>query len=56
MFEFFSRELYDETKDEAERNAGLQLALPDKKLLFIDPAVREAIKEFIKDRQLALRG
>ncbi|RSH83453.1 RNA polymerase II transcription factor B 52 kDa subunit [Apiotrichum porosum] len=56
MFEFFSRELFDETRDEAERNAGLHLALPAKKLLFVDPNVREAIKDFIKDKQVQLRG
>lgn len=56
MFEFFSKELYEETRDEADRNAGLQLAVPAQKLLFIEPTVREAIKDFIKDKQIQLRG
>jgi len=56
MFSFFSKELYEETRDEAERNAGLQLAVDSKKLLFIEPHVREAIKEFIKAKQVQLRG
>jgi transcription initiation factor TFIIH subunit 4 len=56
MFEFFSKELYEETRDEVIRNAGLQLAVDSDKLLFIEPTVREAIKEFIKGKQRQLRG
>lgn len=56
MFEFFSKELFEETRDEAERNAGLQLALPKEKLLFVDPTMREAMKDFIKDKQEQLRS
>lgn len=56
MFEFFSKELFDETRDEAERNAGLQLAMPKEKLLFVDPALREAMKDFIKEKQEQLRS
>ncbi|KAL1407463.1 RNA polymerase II transcription factor B 52 kDa subunit [Vanrija albida] len=56
MFEFFSKELFEETREEAKRNDCLFLAVPDKKLIFIDPAFREAIKDFIKDKQAQLRG
>ncbi|KAL7422462.1 RNA polymerase II transcription factor B 52 kDa subunit [Cryptotrichosporon argae] len=56
MFEFFSKELFEEAENEARTIAGLQLAVPQQKLLFIDPAVREAMKDFIKDKQVQLRG
>lgn len=55
-FEFNSKELFDDTKAEAERNDGLLHAHPGKKWLFLDPAIREPIKEFIKGRQVLLRG
>lgn len=56
MFEFFSKELFDEARDEATRMGCLQLALPKEKLLFVDPDTREAMKDFIKEKQEQLRG
>lgn len=55
-FEFRSKELYEDTKAEAERNAGLLLAVPNKKLLLLDPTIREAIKDYIQGRQVQLRA
>jgi transcription initiation factor TFIIH subunit 4 len=56
MFEFFSKELFEDTEAEAKRYDGLILSLPDKKLLFIDPSIKEGIKDFIRGQQLQLRG
>lgn len=57
MFEFQSKELFEETLDEAKRYDGLlhSVRKDDTKLLFIDPAIKDAIREFLKDRQEQLR-
>ncbi|KLT45196.1 Tfb2-domain-containing protein [Cutaneotrichosporon oleaginosum] len=56
MFEFFSKELFDEARDEATRMGVVLLALPKEKLLFVDPDSREAMKDFIKEKQEQLRS
>jgi hypothetical protein len=56
MFEFFSKELFDEARDEAKRNGVLLVDLPKDKLLFVHPEAREAMKDFIKEKQEQLRG
>lgn len=53
MFDFFSKELFEDTETEAKRYAGLLLSVPEKKLLFVDPRIRDAIKDFIKSQQLS---
>lgn len=56
MYQFFSKELFDEASDEAERNASLHYASAAQKLLFVDPNFREPLKEFIREKQIQLRG
>nr|ODN91824.1 transcription initiation factor TFIIH subunit 4 [Cryptococcus depauperatus CBS 7841] len=56
MFEFFSKELFDDTAQEAKTNAALQHAATSQKVLFIEPHTRPAITEFIRQRQQVLRG
>ncbi|KAK8858851.1 hypothetical protein IAR55_003081 [Kwoniella newhampshirensis] len=56
MFEFFSKELFDDTEAEAKANAALQLAVPGQKLLFIEPQTKPAITEFVRERQNLLRS
>ncbi|WRT68056.1 uncharacterized protein IL334_005031 [Kwoniella shivajii] len=56
MFEFFSKELFEDTEAEANANAALQLALPKEKFLFIEPQTKSAITEFVKERQNQLRS
>ncbi|BEJ08611.1 hypothetical protein CcaverHIS641_0507050 [Cutaneotrichosporon cavernicola] len=56
MFEFFSKELFDDAQDEATRMGCLQLGLPKEKLLFVDPDARESMKDFIKEKQEQLRN
>jgi transcription initiation factor TFIIH subunit 4 len=57
MFEFQSKELFEETLDEARRYDGLlhSVRKDDTKLLFIDPAIKDAIREFLQERQQQLR-
>lgn len=57
MFEFQSKELFEETLDEAKRYDGLlhSVRKDDTKLLFIDPAIKDAIREFLQERQQQLR-
>jgi transcription initiation factor TFIIH subunit 4 len=56
MLSFFSKELYEDTRDEAKRNAGLQHCDDAQKIIFIEPTIREAIREFIQARQSELRA
>jgi transcription initiation factor TFIIH subunit 4 len=56
MFEFFSKELYDDTEAEAKRYDGLLLAVPSAKLLFIDPAIKEPLRDYVQGQQRELRG
>ncbi|EIW67546.1 hypothetical protein TREMEDRAFT_33390 [Tremella mesenterica DSM 1558] len=56
MFEFFSKDLYEDTEAEAKRYDGLLLAVPKDKLLFVNPSVKDAIKDFVKGQQRQLRG
>ncbi|KIR27459.1 transcription initiation factor TFIIH subunit 4 [Cryptococcus deuterogattii 99/473] len=56
MYEFFSKELFDDTVNEAKANAALQHAATSQKLLFIEPHTKPAITEFVKQRQNVLRG
>jgi transcription initiation factor TFIIH subunit 4 len=56
MFEFFSKELFDDTEAEARRYGGVHLALPDKKLLFVTPGIKDAIRDFVVGQQRQLRG
>lgn len=48
MFEFQSKDLFEETMEEAKRYDGLfhSVRKDDVKLLFIDPAIKDAIREF----------
>jgi transcription initiation factor TFIIH subunit 4 len=57
MFEFQSKELFEETMEEAKRYDGLfhSVRKDDTKLLFVDPAIKDAIREFLQDRQRDLR-
>jgi transcription initiation factor TFIIH subunit 4 len=58
MFEIQSKDLFEETMEEAKRYDGLLHAVrkDDVKLLFIDPAIKEAIRDFLKERQNDLRA
>jgi transcription initiation factor TFIIH subunit 4 len=58
MFEFQSKELFEETMEEAKRYDGLfhSVRKDDVKLLFVDPAIKDAIREFLQERQRALRS
>lgn len=56
MFEFFSKDLYDDTLDEIRRYGEPLLALPQTKHLFIDPAIKDAIRDFVVRQQRQLRG
>lgn len=56
MYEFFSKELYDDTEAEAKRYDGLLLAVPSAKLLFVDPAIKDALKDYIKRQKEQLRA
>lgn len=56
MFEFFSKELFEDTEAEAKRYDGLHLALPSQKMLFINPDIKDAIKDFVVGQQRQLRG
>ena len=56
MFEFFSRELFEDTEAEAKRYDGVHLAIPAQKLLFIDPRIKDAVKDFVVGQQRQLRG
>jgi transcription initiation factor TFIIH subunit 4 len=56
MFEFFSKNMYDDTVDEAKRYDGLLLAVPEKKWLFIDPRIKDAIRDFVVGQQRQHRG
>lgn len=53
MFEFQSKELFEETLEEAKRYDGLlhSVKKDDNKLLFIDPTIKDAIREFVKERK-----
>ncbi|ODN74032.1 hypothetical protein L202_07507 [Cryptococcus amylolentus CBS 6039] len=56
MYEFFSKELFDDTVNEAKANAALQHSSASNKLLFIEPHTKPAITDFVKQRQNYLRG
>ncbi|WVQ73426.1 hypothetical protein IAR50_002998 [Cryptococcus sp. DSM 104548] len=56
MYEFFSKELFDDTVNEAKANAALQHSSASSKLLFIEPHTKPAITDFVKQRQNFLRG
>jgi transcription initiation factor TFIIH subunit 4 len=56
MFEFFSKELYEDTEAEAKRYDGLFLAVPNAKLLLVDPAIKEPLRDYVKRQQRQLRG
>ena len=58
MFEFQSKDLFEETMEEAKRYDGLfhSVRKDDVKLLFIDPAIKDAIREFLQERQRELRS
>ena len=57
MFEFQSKELFEETLEEAKRYDGLlhSVRKEDVKLLFIDPTIKVAIREFVTERKEQLR-
>lgn len=57
MFEFQSKDLFEETMEEAKRYDGLYHSVKkdDVKLLFIDPAIKDAIREFLQERQREFR-
>jgi transcription initiation factor TFIIH subunit 4 len=56
MHEFASKELFEDAETYAKTIEGLALSLPEKKILFIDPQAREAMREYVKERQAELRG
>ena len=56
MFEFYSKELFDDTEAEARRYDGVLLAVPASKYLFIDPSIKDGIKDFVQNQQRQLRG
>ena len=56
MFEFFSKDLFDETVAEARRYDGLLHSIPDTKMLFITPGIKDAIRDFVQSQQRQLRG
>lgn len=56
MFEFFSKDLYEATEAEAKRYDGLHLPVPGCKLLFIDPGIKDAIRDYVVGQQRQLRG
>lgn len=51
MFEFFSKELFDDTLAEAKRYDGVLYAVPSQKLLFVDPSLREGLRDFIQQQR-----
>ncbi len=51
MIEFFSKELYDDTLAEAKRYDGVLHAVPAQKLLFVDPSLREGLRDFIQQQR-----
>lgn len=60
MFEFYSKELFETCRDEAERMGALQHSVQRgqgmAKLIFVDPTIRESLRDFIKEKKLQLRG
>lgn len=56
MFEFFSKDLFEDTEAEARRYDGLHLSLPSQKILFIDPGIKDAVRDFVVGQQKQLRG
>lgn len=56
MFEFFSKELFQDIEAEARRYDGLHLSIPSQKLLFIDPRIKDAVRDFVMGQQRQLRG
>ena len=56
MFEFYSKELFDDTEAEARRYDGVLLSIPACKLLFIDPSIKDGIRDFVVGQQRQLRG
>ena len=56
MFEFFSKDLFEDTVAEAKRYDGLLLAVPTSKYLFIDPRIKDSIRDFVVNQQRQLRG
>jgi transcription initiation factor TFIIH subunit 4 len=56
MFEFFSKDLFDDTENEARRYGGLLHSVPAAKCLFISPDIKDGIRDFVKGQQLQLRG
>ncbi|KAK6907749.1 hypothetical protein I203_101750 [Kwoniella mangroviensis CBS 8507] len=56
MLEFFSKELFEDTENEAKANAALQLSVSTQKFLFIEPQTKAAITDFVKERQNQLRS
>ncbi|ORX37154.1 transcription factor Tfb2-domain-containing protein [Kockovaella imperatae] len=56
MFEFHSKELFDDTEAEARRYDGVLVSVPNSKLLFIDPSIKDGIRDFVMGQQKQLRG
>ena len=56
MFEFFSKDLFDDTEAEARRYEGLHLSIPSAKLLFIEPRIKDSIRDYVMGQQSQLRG
>lgn len=56
MFEFFSKELYEDTEAECKRYDGLLHSVPSLKLLFVDPAIKDGIRDFVQEQKRKLRG
>ena len=56
MFEFYSKELFEDTEAEARRYDGVHLSIPSQKQLFINPEIKEAVRDFMMGQQRQLRG
>ncbi|ORY22026.1 transcription factor Tfb2-domain-containing protein [Naematelia encephala] len=56
MYEFFSKELFEASEAEADKYGGMILSLPEQKRLFVDPALKEAMRDFVVARQTELRS
>jgi transcription initiation factor TFIIH subunit 4 len=56
MFEFFSKDLFEDTEAEARRYDGLLHSIPALKMLFIQPGIKDPIRDFVQTQQRQLRG
>jgi transcription initiation factor TFIIH subunit 4 len=55
-FEFANKDLFEATEAEALRYDGVLLSIPAQKILFIDPSIKDAIKDYVMGQQKELRA